>query len=42
MVDLTGYTDSPHVVSQYLLIHSKAVKAIIKEVEGKNIKSTIL
>ena len=28
--NLTGYLDSPHMVSQYLLIHSKAVKALIK------------
>ena len=27
---MTGYIDSPHTVSHYLLIHSKAVKAIIK------------
>ena len=31
-VNLTGYEDSPHVVSQYLFIHSRAVKAIIKEI----------
>ena len=29
-VDVTGYIDSPHKVSQYLLIHSKALKAGIK------------
>ena len=29
-VNLTSYLDSSHMVSQYLLIHSKAVKARIK------------
>ena len=31
-VNLTGYLDSSHKVSQYLLIHSKAVKARITEI----------
>ena len=31
-VKLTGYLDSPHVLSQYLLIHSEAIKATIKEI----------
>ena len=29
-VNLAGSIDSPHMVSQYLLIHSEAVKATIK------------
>ena len=29
---MTGYLDSPQMVSQYLLIHSKALKARIKEI----------
>ena len=28
----TGYLDSPHMLSQYLLIHSEAIKATIKEI----------
>ena len=31
-VKLTDYLDSPHMLSQYLLIHSKAIKATIKEI----------
>ena len=34
-VNLTGYLDSSHMVSQYLLIHSKALKATIKEIKAK-------
>ena len=30
-VKLTGYLDSPHTLSQYLLIHSEAIKATIKK-----------
>ena len=30
-VNLTGYLDSSHMVSQYLLTYSKALKPIIKE-----------
>ena len=30
-VKLTGYLDSPHMLSQYLLIHSEAIKATIKD-----------
>ena len=41
-VNLTSYLDSSHMVSQYLLIHSKALKARIKEIKGKNTKSAIL
>ena len=41
-VNLTSYLDSSHKVSQYLLIHSKAVKARIKEIKGQNTKSAIL
>ena len=40
-VKLTGYLDSPHILSQYLLIHSEAIKATIKEIQGKNSKSAI-
>ena len=29
---VTGYLDSPHMLSQYLLIHSEAIKAMIKEI----------
>ena len=31
-VNLTSYLDASHMVSQYLLIHSKALKAIIREI----------
>ena len=31
-VKLTSYLDSPHMLSQYLLIHSEAIKATIKEI----------
>ena len=31
-VKLTGYLDSPHMLSQYLLIHSEAIKATIRAV----------
>ena len=41
-VNLTSYLDSAHMVSQYFLIHSKAVKVRIKEIKGKNTKSAIL
>ena len=34
-VKLTGYLDSPHMLSQYLLIYSEATKATIKEIKGK-------
>ena len=34
-VKLTGYLDSPHILSQYLLIHSEAIKATIKEKKAK-------
>ena len=32
LVKLTGYLDSQHMLSQYLLIHSEAIKATIKEI----------
>ena len=32
---LTGYLDSPHMLSQYLLIYSEAIKATIKEMKAK-------
>ena len=32
---MTGYLDSSHMVSQYLLIHSKAVKARIRRYKTK-------
>ena len=31
-VKLTGYLDSPYMLSQYLLIHSEAIKATTKEI----------
>ena len=31
-VKLTSYLDYPHMLSQYLLIHSKAIKATIKKI----------
>ena len=31
-VKLTGYLDSPHMFSQYLLIHSEGIKATTKEI----------
>ena len=31
-VKLTGYLHSPHMLSRYLLIHSEAIKATIKEI----------
>ena len=34
-VKLTGYLDSPHMLSQYLLIRSEAIKATIKEIKAK-------
>ena len=34
-VKLTGYLDSPHMLSQYLLIYSEATKATIKEIKAK-------
>ena len=40
MVNMAGYLESVCMVSCYLAIHSKAVKVILKEIEGKKIKST--
>ena len=40
-VKLTGYLDSPHMLSQYLLIHFEGIKATIKEIQGKNSKAAI-
>ena len=40
-VNQTGYINFAQMVSQYLLIHSKALQAVIKEIEGKNTKSAI-
>ena len=40
-VKLTGYLDCPHMVSQYLLLHSEAIIAIMKEISGKNSKTAI-
>ena len=37
-VKLTGYLHSPHMLSQYLLIHSEGIKATIKEIEVKTPK----
>ena len=37
-IKLTGYLDSPHMLSQYLLIHSEGLKATIKEIQGKTPK----
>ena len=34
-VKLTGYLDSPHMLSQYLLIYSEAIKATIKKIKAK-------
>ena len=34
-VKLTGNLDSPHMLSQYLLIYSEAIKATIKEIKAK-------
>ena len=34
-VKLTGYLDSPCMLSQYLLIYSEAIKATIKEIKAK-------
>ena len=34
-VKLTGYLDSLHMLSQYLLIYSEAIKATIKEIKAK-------
>ena len=34
-VKLTGYLDSRHMLSQYLLIHSEGLKATIKEIKAK-------
>ena len=39
---MAGYLDFSRKVSQYLLIHSEALKARIKEILGKNTKSAIL
>ena len=41
-VNLTSYLGSSHMVPQYLLIHSKVVKARIKEINDQNTKSAIL
>ena len=41
-VNLTSFLDSSHMVSQYLLLHSKALKARIQEKKGKMSKSAIL
>ena len=40
-IEVTSYLDSPHMLSQYLLIHSEAIKAMIKEIYGKNTKAAI-
>ena len=37
-VKVTGYLDSPHMLSQYLLIHSEGLKETIKEIQGKTPK----
>ena len=34
-VKLTGYLDSPYMLSQNLLIYSEAIKATIKEIKAK-------
>ena len=34
-VKLTGYLDSPNILSPYLLIYSEAIKATIKEIKAK-------
>ena len=34
-VKLTSYLDSPHMLSQYLLIHSEAIKATIREIKAE-------
>ena len=34
-VKLAGYLDSQHMLSQYLLIYSEAIKATIKEIKAK-------
>ena len=34
-VKLPGYLDSPHILSQYLLIHSEAIKATIRRYKAK-------
>ena len=34
-VKLTGHLDSPHMLSQYLLIYSEAIKTTIKEIKAK-------
>ena len=39
---MTGYLDSSHMVSQYLLIHSQAPEATIKEIQGEKMKLAIL
>ena len=40
-IKLTGYLDSPHMLSQYLLIYSEAIKATRKEIWGINSKAAI-
>ena len=37
-VKLTGYLDSPHILSQYFLIYFEGIKATIKEIQGKTPK----
>ena len=41
-IDVTGYIDCPYMVSQYLLFHSTAIKAILREIQDKKPKSVIL
>ena len=41
-VNLTSFLDSLYTVSYYLPIHSKVLKAIVKGIKDKNIKSAIL
>ena len=41
-VKLTGYLDFPHMLFQYLLIHSEGIKATIKGDIRQNYKATIL
>ena len=40
-VNVAGYLDSSQKVSQYLLIHYKALKARLKKIQGKTTKSAI-
>ena len=41
-IKLTSYLDSPHMLSQYLLIHSEAIKATIKEIKAKTPKQLFM